>query len=139
MKKLLALCLTAALCLCCLASCNNTAEPKEITCEDIIRAYEDAGYYVTHGSHKDEAESGQLCYIKANVTADSDSDFIYFITCFTEQQAEEAREIDEYNLVIWFYATISGESRWLKTGTYGKIEYSYYNSDLIKPFNELIK
>ena len=138
MKKLLALCLVV-LCLCCLASCNNTAEPKEITCEDIIRAYEDAGYYVTHGEHKDESEGSQLCYIKANLTEDSDSDFIYFITCFTEQQAEEAREIDEYNLVIWFYATISGESRWLKTGTYGKIEYSYYNSDLIKPFNELIK
>ena len=32
-----------------------------------------------------------------------------------------------------------GESRWLKTGTYGKIEYSYYSSELIKPFNELIK
>lgn len=139
MKKLLALCLTATLCLCCLVSCNNTAEPKEITCEDIIRAYEDAGYYVTHGAHKDESEGSQLCYIKANLTEDSDSDFIYFITCFTEQQAEEAREIDEYNLFVWFYATISGESRWLKTGTYGKIEYSYYNSDLIKPFNELIK
>ena len=139
MKKLLALCLTVVLCLCYLASCESSTQPKEITCEDIIRAYEDAGYYVTHGAHKDEAESGQLCYIKANVTADSDSDFIYFVTCLTEEHAEEAREIDEYNLFVWFYAAISWESRWLKTGTYGKIEYSYYNSDLIKPFNELIK
>ena len=139
MKKFMALCLTALLCLCCFASCNNTAEPKEITCEDIIKAYEDAGYYVTHGAHQNQAESTQLCYIKANVTEDSDSDYIYFITCFTEEQAEEARQIDKYNLFVWFYATVSGESRWLKTGTYGNIEYSYYNSKLIKPFEELIK
>ena len=52
---------------------------------------------------------------------------------------EETAETDKYNLAVWLYATVSGESRWLKTGTYGKIEYSYYNSKLIKPFNELIK
>ncbi len=119
------------------ACCQS--KPKEISCEDIIKAYEDAGYYVTHGTHKDEADSSRLCYIKANISEDPDSDYIYFITCFTEEQAEEAREIDKYNLLIWFYGTISGESRWLKTGTYGKIEYSYYNPKLIKPFNELIK
>ena len=139
MKKFMAVCLSAALCLCCLASCNNTAEPKEITCEDIIKVYEDAGYYVIHGTHKDESESPQLCYIKASVTEDFQSDYIYFITCFTEQQAKEAREVDKYNLITWFYATVSGENRWLNTGTYGNIEYSYYNSKLIKPFEELIK
>ncbi len=138
-EKIFSLCLTAVLCVCSLASCKSSPQPKEITCEDIIRAYEDAGYFVTHGAHKDEAESTQLCYIKANVTEDSDSDYIYFITCFTEEQAEEARQIDKYNLFVWFYGTMNGESRWLKTGTYGKIAYSYYSSELIKPFNELVK
>ena len=120
-------------------ACDNKTEPKEITCEDIIKAYEDAGYYVTHGEHKTQAESSQLCYIKANLTEDSDSDYIYFITCFTEKQAKEAKKTDKYNLAVWLYATVSGESRWLTTGTYGKIEYSYYNSKLIKPFNELVE
>lgn len=122
-----------------LTACGSSTELKEISCEDIIKAYEDAGYYVTHGEHKDESEGSQMCYIKANLTEDSDSDYIYFITCFTEEQAEEARDRDEYNLIIWFYGLISGEGRWLKTGAYGKIEYSYYNPDLIKPFNELVK
>lgn len=139
MKKLFVLCLIAALCICGLASCSNNTEPKEITCEDIIKAYEDAGYYVSHGTHQNESESAQLCYIKASLTEEQDSDYIYFITCFTEQQAKEARETDKYNLFIWFYATVSGESRWLKTGTYGNIAYSYYNSEFIKPFQELIK
>ena len=138
MKKIISIILLLSFVLS-LTACGNSTEPKEITCDDIIKAYEDAGYYVTHGEHKDESESSQLCYIKANLTEDSDSDYIYFITCFTEKQAEEAAETDKYNLAVWLYAAVSGESRWLKTGTYGKIEYSYYNSKLIKPFNELIK
>ena len=138
MKKIISIILLLSFVLSLTACCNST-EPKEISCEEIIAAYEDAGYYVTHGEHKDEAEGSQLCYIKASLTEDSDSDYIYFITCFTEEQAEEAAETDKYNLAVWLYATVSGESRWLKTGTYGKIEYSYYNPKLIKPFNELIK
>lgn len=137
MKKIISIILLLSLVLS-FTACGNS-EPKEISCEDIIKAYEDAGYYVTHGEHKDEADSSQLCYIKANISEDPDSDYIYFITCFTEEQAKEAHETDKYNLAIWLYASVSGESRWLKTGTYGKIEYSYYNPTLIKPFNELIK
>ena len=139
MKKILALCLTISICLCCLVSCDDSTATKEISCEDIIKAYEDAGYYVTHGEHKDESESLQLCYIRVDLTEDPDSDYIYFTTYFTEEKAEQAHKTDKYNLIIWFYAAISGESRWLKTGTYGKIEYSYYNTELIKPFNELVK
>ena len=140
MKKIISILLLLSLLSLCFSftACGNSTEPKEISCEDIIKAYEDAGYLVTHGEHKDEAEISQLCYIKASLTEDSDSDYIYFITCFTDEQAKEAAETDKYNLAVWLYAAVSGESRWLKTGTYGKIAYSYYNSKLIKPFNELI-
>lgn len=121
-----------------LFACGRS-EIKDISCDDIIKAYEDAGYYVSHGEHKDESESSELCYIKANISEDADSDYIYFITCFTEEQAKEIAERDKYNWAIWLYAAVVGESRWLKSGTYGKIEYSYYNSELIKPFQDLIK
>ena len=121
-----------------LTACGKS-ELKEISCEEIIAAYEEAGYYVVHGEHKNEEDNSQLCYIKASISDNSDSDYIYFITCFTEEQANEAEEIDKYNLLVWLYGAISGESRWLKTGTYGKIEYSYYNPKLIQPFIELIK
>ena len=138
MKNIISIILLLAFALS-LTACGNTTEPKKITCEDIINAYEDAGYYVTHGAHKDESEDSQLCYIRVDLTEEPDSDYIYFTTYFTEEQAEEARKTDEYNLIIWFYASISGESRWLKTGTYGNIEYSYYNFELIKPFNKLVE
>lgn len=137
MKKIISIILLLSFALS-FTACGKS-EQKEISCEDIIKAYEDAGYYVTHGEHKTQAESSQLCYIKANMSEDPDSDYIYFITCFNEEQAEEAHETDKYNLAIWLYATVSGESRWLKSGTYREVEYSYYNSEMIKPFKELIK
>ena len=137
MKRIISILLL--LCICFSFMACGKSEVKEISCEDIIKAYEDAGYYVVHGAHQDEAESTQLCYIRANLSEDDGSDYIYFITCFTEEQAEDAREIDKYNVLKWFFFAMSGENRWLKTGTYGKIEYSYYNSELIRPFNELIK
>ena len=138
MKKILSILLLLSLCFL-FAACDNSTEPKEISCEDIIKAYEDAGYCVSHGEHKMQAESSQLCFVKASLTEETDSDYIYFRTYFTEEQAKDAAEIEKYGFAVWLYATVSGESRWLKTGTYGKIEYSYYNPKLIKPFNELTK
>ena len=76
MKKLLSIILLLSFCLP-FTACNK-AEVKEISCEDIIKAYESAGYYVVHGAHKDESDNTQLCYIKASLTEDSDSDYIYF-------------------------------------------------------------
>ena len=96
MKKIISIVLLLSLCFS-FTACGNSAEPKEISCEDIIKAYEDAGYFVAHGEHKDEAESSQLCYIKASLTEDSDSDYIYIITCLTEEQAKEAAETDKNN------------------------------------------
>ena len=137
MKKIISIILLISFALS-LAACKKS-EPKEISCEEIIAAYEEAGYYVAHGTHNNETDSSQICYIKASISNDPNSDYIYFITCFTKEQAEEAAKTDKYNLAVWLYAAVSGESRWLKTGTYGKIEYSYYNPKLIKPFNDLIK
>lgn len=138
MKKAVASLLLCAFMLS-LFACGRSEEIKNVSCDDIIKAYEKAGYYVSHGAHKDESEGSQLCYIKANISEEDDSDYIYFITCFTEEQAKQAAETDKYNIAVWLYASAVGESRWLKSGTYGKIEYSYYNSELFKPFKDLIK
>ena len=121
-----------------LVSCSGNHQAKEISCEDIIKAYEDAGYYVVHGEHKAETDNEWLCYIKVSISEDDNSDYIYFTTCFTEKQAEKLAKEQKYNLVIWFYGAICGESRWLKSESYGTIHFSYYNEELVKPFNKLI-
>ena len=140
MRKLSACMLTVLILLLTLSlsSCESAAV-KELSCEQIIKAYEDAGYYVSHGKHNDSEDEHFRCYIKASVSKEPEGDYIYFITCFTEEQAREIAETDKYHIVKWLFAAPMGESRWLKSGTYGKIEYSYYNSELIKPFNALIK
>ena len=122
----------------CLTACDAT-EPKELSCEEIISAYENAGYVVSHGAHRTEEEGAHRCYIRADLSEEPDSDYIYFITCFSEEQAKEIAATDQYNILVWLFAAANGEGRWLQTGTYGNIEYSYYNSELIKPFRELIK
>jgi hypothetical protein len=121
-----------------IVSCNKTVI-KDLSCADIIKAYENTGYYVSHGEHKDKENSSSLCYIKACISETPESDYIYFTTCFTERQPEEVAKSDKYNLAIWFYAAVSGETRWLTSKTYGRIACSYYNPETIKPFNDLIK
>lgn len=138
MRKIFTLLLVLLLALS-VAGCGKETAQKDISCEDIIQAYEYAGYYVSHGAHHNEADSVHQCFIRADVSEEPGNDYIYFVTFFNAEDAEEAAENDKYNLIIWLYAAVSGEPRWLKSGTYGKIEYSYYNSDLIKPFYELIE
>lgn len=135
-KKTLVLLLLFTL-LFCTSGCRE--EIKEISCEDIIAAYEDAGYHVSHGMHNDEADNSWLCYIKAEQSDDPDSDYIYITTYFTEEQAKKAAEEQKYHPLLWFFGVLFDEARWLKSKSYGKIAYSYYNADTAKPFENLTK
>ena len=117
----------------------DSRESKEITCDEIIKVYEDAGYYVFHGQHCGEEGYQYRCYICVKTSENDPSDQAYFTTYWTEEEAEEAAEIDKYHIAKWIFALPFGEYRWLKTGTYGAIEYSYYNSEMIKPFKSLTK
>ena len=51
MKKITASAILIALLLS-LVSCGAGPVTREISCEDIIAAYESAGYYVSHGEHQ---------------------------------------------------------------------------------------
>lgn len=120
-----------------LASCTDSGELKEISCEDIVSAYESAGYIVVHGEHEDKSDSDHPCYIKAY--KDDEDNYIYFTTYFTAEEAKEAAKRDEYNIAKWLLALPFGGSGWLNVRTYGEIEYTYFDSDLAAPFAELIK
>lgn len=111
---------------------------KEITCEEIERAYLKAGYYVEHYEHKDEG-SIYLCHIVVRESEDAKSDHVYFTTYWTEEEAIAEAKQNEYNVAVWFYALVMGEARWLKSGSYNNIAYSYYDSSIIKPFHKLIQ
>jgi len=122
-----------------LGTCGCQGEIREISCEEIVKAYEDAGYSVSHGAHGSAEEDSFVCYIKAEVPEDPDNDYIYFTTYFTEEAAKDAAEAHKYNPAVWLFALPFGEWRWLKSKSYGKIAYTYYDADLAEPFEKLTK
>ena len=121
-----------------LASCNSGK--REITCEDIINAYEAKGYYVVHTDHHKDDSYYCLCTISVREREmDYDSDHIYFVVYRTAKEAKADAKVTKYNLAKWFFALAFGESRWLKSKHYENIAYSYYNAKLAKPFKKLTK
>lgn len=132
MKRCFAMILCTALLLCCMG-CN--AQVKDITCDDVIAAYEKAGYEVFH---KDSSyhENG-VCYVR--IDDPKSDDYIYFEFFKDAESAQSYAETRQWNVLLWLFSVIYSDPSWLTTKTYGNIEYEYDNSDLIKPFNELIK
>ena len=121
-----------------LTACGNNAEPKEISCEDIIKAYEDAGYFISYHSHSEDSEE-YYCYIIIYENEDSTSDLVEITLYNTAEGAKEAAENKRYNIAIWMVAAMYGEFRWLRTGCYGDMVYSTFNYKMLKPIKELIK
>ena len=117
-----------------LVNCQEET-PKEITCYQIVAAYEEAGYWVWHSSH-DEGQD-EYCRIQAKKEKEDD-EYIYFRFFLAEEGAKKAKEQDEYHIVKWLLFAMFGEYRWCQSKRYGKIQYSYYDKSLVKPFNCLI-
>ena len=137
MKKILSIILLLSFALS-LTACGNSTEPKEISCEEIIAAYEDAGYFISYHSHSEDSEE-YYCYIIIYENEDSTSDLVEITLYNTAEGAKEAAENKRYNIAIWIVAAMYGEFRWLRTGCYRDMVYSTFNYKMLKPIKELIK
>ena len=137
MKKIISIILLLSLCFS-FTACGNSTESKEISCEDIIKAYEDAGYFISYHSHS-ECSSEYYCYIIIYENEDSTSDLMEITFYNTIEGAKEAAENRRYNIAIWMFSAMYGEFRWLRTGCYGDMTYETFNRKMIKPLRELIK
>ncbi len=131
MKKLASIILTILL-LSSLASCS--AESKSITCDEIIAAYEKAGYEVFHN---EDGDFDYDCYIKVE-SADGEDD-IFFHHFATAEEAEKRGDEREYNILIWLFSVIYGDPMWVHTEVYGNYEIEYTDKTLYQPFKELTK
>ncbi len=135
MKKIVSLILVISVLLICLSSCVN-AEVMPLTCEELIAAYEEAGYHTFHSEPADDGYEWN-CYLK--VWLDDEYDYAFFYFFDTEEVAEARAAERKYNILIYLFTVIYGDPTWLYTETYGCIEYEYSNSALIRPFQNLIK
>lgn len=118
-----------------LASCSK-GEIKEITPEDVVAAYENAGYEVWQSEEDDDSIEGERYTIRAT---HENGDYIFFHFFDSEENAEAYADTRWYNVLIWLFSVIYGEPSWLTTDTYGNIEIEYDDKTLYEPFKELIK
>lgn len=140
MKKIISIVLLLSLCFS-FTACGNSTEPKEISCEDIIKAYEDAGYTVLyHGHENDEVynDLGQYCAFEIR-DPDNEDNYMYVHRYFNEEDAKAANEEAEFHPVLWLFFGIFGEWRWLHTGCYGDLTYETFDRKMIKPLKELME
>ena len=127
--------LAACLLVLCFSGCQQ-AKPKKITCADVIAAYEDAGYEVFYSDSVTEGATW-LCYVSAEKQDSGETVYFYF---FEENAAAQTyAESRQWNVVLWLYSFAMSDPIWVSTKTYGNIAYEYTDSDLIEPFNHLIK
>lgn len=134
MKKILATILLLAMALSLCAACQEQ-QNREITCAEVISAYEEAGYQVFHWDYP-EKEYGYICSVRIE---EEDGDSIEFHFHETDGEAEVEAEERQWNMLLWLFSAIYGEATWLNTETYRNIEIEYDDKNLYEPFKELIE
>ena len=140
MKKIISTLLLLSLCFS-FTACGNSTEPKEISCEDIIKAYEDAGYTVLYHGHENDTvynDLGQYCAFEIR-DPDNEDNYMYVHRYFNEEDAKAANEEAKFHPVLWLFFGIFGEWRWLHTGCYGDLTYETFDRKMIKPLKELME
>jgi len=137
MKKIL---LVFIVCLSFLVSACSNSVSKDISCDEIIKVYEDEGYIVEYHIHKEDIiDSDIICNIKIYDPKNSEKNYLYIDRYVDEEKAELAAKDTEYNIVIWFIYSINGENRWLKSKQYGVIHYHSFNKEIMKPLETLME
>ena len=139
MKKIISIILLLSLCFS-FTACGKS-EVKEISCEEIIAAYEDAGYSVLyHGHENDESynDLGMYCCFEIR-DPDNENNYMYVNRYFNEEDAKEASEKERFHPILWLFFGIFGEWRWLHTGCYGDLTYSTFDVKMIRPLRNLIR
>ncbi len=124
-----------------LTACVNNNEPKEISCEEIIAAYKDAGYTVLYHDHENDTvynDLGQYCAFEIR-DPDNEDNYMYVHRYFNEEDAKAASNERQFNPILWLFFGIFGEWRWLHVGCYGNIEYETFDRKMLKPLKELMK
>ena len=114
------------------SSCDKTE--KEITCEEVIKVYEEAGYTVFH--KESDYKENQVCYVKC--TAPNSEEYIFFNFFETSDAAKKYADERDWNVVLYIFSCALCEPTWLTTKTYNNIEIEYHKSYLYKPFKNLI-
>ena len=120
-------------------SCNRTYS-SEITCEEIIKAYEEAGYYALYHDHENDEiynDLGMYCCFEIRDPNNEDN-YMYVHRYFNEEDAKVACKESQFNPILWLFFGIFGEWRWLHVKCYGNIVYETFDYKMLFPMYKLI-
>jgi len=112
---------------------------KEISCEEIIQAYKNAGYSVLyHGHEQDENyhDLGMYCCFEIR-DPDNENNYMYVHRYFDEADAKAACDEHQFHPILWLFFGIFGEWRWLHVKCYGDITYETFDYKMMKPLENL--
>lgn len=119
-----------------LVGCGDQPQTMEIRPEDVYKAYQTAGYNVDISNPPTDSD---LLYHTTVTVRDLEGHSIIFHFCNSSADAEALAEERQWNWALWIYSLALFQPTWLTTKTYGNIEIEYDDSDLHRPFQELIR
>ncbi len=108
----------------------------DITREEIVAAYEAAGYSVTSRVYDEKLDYGEIAYIQAN---HPDGDYIYFSIFETEKEAKAYKEEFYHPVMMGLFSVIYGRPSWPRWEVYGNIVVEYDQPDYFAVFEDLLK
>ncbi len=135
MKKVISTLVLISILLLTFALSSCTQAPDYIpTPEEVIAAYEDAGYTVTSGqSSSDET----MFWVVAVI--DEPYDKIEFHFCESNEAALEESKTRSDNLLFYFVGFFFGDKEWDNCRVYGNVVCEYKSDEIITPFLNLMK
>lgn len=95
---------------------------KDITCQEIVAAYEAAGYSVSTERYDERLEYGRVGYIQAN---HPDGGYIYFSIFGTEEEAQAYIKQFYHPVMMGLFSVIYGDPSWPRWEAHGCIVVEY--------------
>ena len=144
MKRIIAILLVLA-CLLSFPSCSFISRKeitlsKELTCDEILSAYREAGYSVRYHNHDDPVyyDLNEYCSMEIHDPNDPEDDYIYITRYFTVEDAKTAGAERQFNPILWLFFGIFGEWRWLITARYGDTCFETFDPKMLLPMYSAI-
>ena len=117
-----------------LGGCGS--DRTDISLEEIVTAYEEAGYSVSFRFYDEKLDYGQVAYVQAN---HPDGNYIYFSIFESEADAEGYKKEFYHPAAMGLFSVIFGEPSWQRWEVYGCIVAQYDEADFLKPIEDLLR
>ena len=112
------------------------SQRTDITREEIVEAYEAAGYSVWSREYDEKLDYGEIAYVQAN---HPDGDYIYFSIFETEEAAKAYKEEFYHPMAMGLFSVIFGQPSWQRWEVHGCVVAQYDEPEFFEPFEELLK